>query len=148
MIIIVIIIKYHHKLVLLIKALPWMLFLPGEDAGYKHRESSRLVTSVAHALWLIYRLEHPGLSPQHLSWWHNPFRKTNRIDSRLQFFSSPGVLSLENNSVRYPFFSLIPSWAFVCLFLTLRTLTLPCPSILLHAWYRREKLIMFLRLPL
>ena len=99
---------------------------PGEYTGHKHSESGPVVTSIAHVLWLISRLERPRPSTQHLSWWHNPFRKTNIIDCmyRLQFFSSPGLLSLENNSIRYPFFSLTPSWGFVCPFLIFYTLCL------------------------
>lgn len=142
--ILIIIIKYHHKLASLMKLLQ-RFSSPGEYTGYKHRESGPVATRIAHVLWLISRLEHLWPSTQHLSWWHNPFRKTNSIDCmyRLQFFSSPGLLSLENNSIRYFFFSLTPSWAFVCPFLTFYTLTLSWPNVLLRAWCRRENHIMF-----
>lgn len=142
--ILIIIIKYHHTLASLMKLLH-RLSSPGEYTGYKHSESSPVATSIAHVLWLISRLEHPRPSTQHLSWWHNPFRKTNIIEYmyRLQFFSSPGLLSLENNSIRYSFFSLTPSWGFVCPFLIFYTLTLSWPSVLLHARHRRENIIMF-----
>lgn len=132
-----IIIKNQQILDSLTKVLPCTLFSLERILGESPEKAS---------WWLPALHVTSGSSTPHLSWWHNPFRKTNRIDSlyRLQFFSSLGLLCLENYSVRYSFSSLTSSWTFVFPCLTFHTLTFSCSNVLLCAWYRREKLTMVL----
>lgn len=87
-------------------------FIGGSYSSKEHprhkQQKSLLVVEAVSEFFTPMQTPASRAPTTHFSWWHNPVRKTNRIDFtyRLQFFSSLTLLSLKNNSIRCSFFLL------------------------------------------